>query len=188
MGEEEKQRRKGCPGGQITIFFPFFFFLFRAAPMAYRISRARSLIGAVATGLCNRHSNPRSEPAFYTEDHSNSGSLTHCVRPRIEPTPSCILVRLVTTEPQWELQVPADFPSNRPTSAEGSHLENPDTDRDKSDCKGITGSVCLKTSLPYGTACTHCFMLIAMGCNSPNLRDTPQPGDISWERLFWAGH
>ena len=46
--------------------FPSFFFClfypFRAAPTAYGGSQARSLIGAVAAGLCHSHSNIRSEP------------------------------------------------------------------------------------------------------------------------------
>ena len=45
-------------------FFFFFFFwsFFRAAPMAYGGSHARGLIRAVAAGLCQSHSNTRSEP------------------------------------------------------------------------------------------------------------------------------
>ena len=39
----------------------FFFFFFRAPPIAYRGSQARGLIGAVATSLHHRHSNTRSE-------------------------------------------------------------------------------------------------------------------------------
>ena len=39
-----------------------FFCLFRATPAAYRDSQARGLIGTVAAGLCQRHSNGRSEP------------------------------------------------------------------------------------------------------------------------------
>ena len=39
--------------------FSFFFFFFRAAPMAYEGSQARGQIGGVATGVC--HSNARSE-------------------------------------------------------------------------------------------------------------------------------
>ena len=34
--------------------------------------------------------------------HGHAGSLTHWVRPGIEPTSSWILVRFVTAEPQWE--------------------------------------------------------------------------------------
>ena len=43
--------------------FHFFFFgLFRAALMAYGGFQARGRIGAVATGLCQRHSNAGSKP------------------------------------------------------------------------------------------------------------------------------
>ena len=43
--------------------FSFVYFLsFRATPAAPGDSQARSRIVAVATGLCHRHSNPRSEP------------------------------------------------------------------------------------------------------------------------------
>ena len=41
--------------------------------------------------------------ATYIRDHGNAGSLTHWVRPGIEPTSSWILVRLIYTEPWWEL-------------------------------------------------------------------------------------
>ena len=43
-------------------FFVFVFCPFRAAPAAYGAFQARGLIGAVASGLCHRHSNSRSEP------------------------------------------------------------------------------------------------------------------------------
>ena len=39
----------------------------------------------------------------YTTAHSNTGSLTHQVRPGIEPASSWLLVGFVTTEPQQEL-------------------------------------------------------------------------------------
>ena len=45
-------------------FFFFFFCLYafsKTAPLAYRGSQARGLIGAVAPGLCQSHSNPESE-------------------------------------------------------------------------------------------------------------------------------
>ena len=45
----------------------------------------------------------------YTTAHSNAVSLTHRVRPGIEPASSWLLVGLVTTEPQWELPGGADF-------------------------------------------------------------------------------
>ena len=54
----------------LTSLFLFFFFnfyflsfvFFRAAPAAYGGSQARGLIGAVATSLCQSHSNAVSEP------------------------------------------------------------------------------------------------------------------------------
>ena len=60
----------------------FFFFLlsfFRAAPTAYGGSQAWGLIGAIAAGLHQGHSNARSEAASvtYTTAHGNAGSLTH---------------------------------------------------------------------------------------------------------------
>ena len=50
--------------GKAMYFAFFFFFLFfsRAAPLAYGDSQARGLIEAVATGLCQSHSNAGSEP------------------------------------------------------------------------------------------------------------------------------
>ena len=85
-----------CPQGfglyfMHTISFYFFifllFFFFRAPPEAYGGSQPRSLIGATAAGL--HHS------------HSNNGSLTHGVRPGIEPATSWFLDRFVSTAP-WK--------------------------------------------------------------------------------------
>ena len=45
----------------------------------------------------------RALPVTYTTAHGNAGSLTHGARPGIELVSSWILVRLITTEPQWEL-------------------------------------------------------------------------------------
>ena len=57
---------------------PPFFVFSRATPEAYGSSQARALIGAVATGLCDSHSNAerriRAESATYTTAHSNTGS------------------------------------------------------------------------------------------------------------------
>ena len=41
--------------------------------------------------------------ATCTTVHGNARSLTHRARPRIEPVSSWILVRFLSTEPQWEL-------------------------------------------------------------------------------------
>ena len=44
--------------------FSLSFCLFRATPVAYGGSQARGQIGAVATGLCQSHSNAGSEPSL----------------------------------------------------------------------------------------------------------------------------
>ena len=56
-----------------TIFF-FFFLLFRASPIAYRSSQARSQIRAIDAGLPHSHSSMGSEP--YTTAHSSTWSFT----------------------------------------------------------------------------------------------------------------
>jgi len=48
-------------GELILTFYFFIFYLFRAAPVAYGVSQARGLIGAVAAGLHQSHSNEGSE-------------------------------------------------------------------------------------------------------------------------------
>ena len=70
-------------------FFSSLFLLFRAAPTAYGGSQARGQIRATAE--------------TYTTAHSKAGSLTHWVRPGIEPATSWFLVRFVSTVPQREL-------------------------------------------------------------------------------------
>ena len=85
-------------------FFLFFFLLSRA-PAAYGSSQARGWIGAAASGL--HHS------------HCNTGSLTHWVRPGIEPASSLLLVRFIMAESQWEL--PSTY-YHRATSRYFSHL------------------------------------------------------------------
>ena len=59
-----------------------------AIPMAYGSSQARCRMGAVATGPHHSHSNTR--------------SLTHWARLRIEPTTSWFLVGLISIAPRWE--------------------------------------------------------------------------------------
>ena len=89
-------------------FLPFLrllFSFFRAALEACGSSQARSQIRAAATDLC--YSNARchiwAASVAYTTAHDNARSLNHWVRPGVEPTSSCILLRFITTEPQWEL-------------------------------------------------------------------------------------
>ena len=48
----------------LLIYYKRFFFFFRAAPAAYGGSQSMGLIGAVAAGLHQSHSNTRSEPCL----------------------------------------------------------------------------------------------------------------------------
>ena len=43
--------------------------------------------------------------ATHTTPHGNAGSLTHRVRPGVKLPSSWVLFGLVSTEPQWELQI-----------------------------------------------------------------------------------
>ena len=65
--------------------------------MVYGNSQARNRIRATAATSQLHHSN------------SNAGSLTHTVRPGIEPTSSWMLVRFVSPAPQQEPQVVDHF-------------------------------------------------------------------------------
>ena len=85
--------------------FKFLFYLifsfsfdFRAEPMAYGSFQARGQIGTVAASLHHSHSHVGSESATYTTVQGNAG-----VRAGIEPATPWILVRFITTQPQWEL-------------------------------------------------------------------------------------
>ena len=101
------KRIVGCCFFWGGVFFVFVYFFLGPHPGHMQVPRlgARDQIGATAAGLHHSHSNTRSEPCLtYTTAHSNSGSLTHWVRPGIQPTSSWILVGFVTTEPQRELQ------------------------------------------------------------------------------------
>ena len=85
-------------------FFKFFIFcLFRATSTANGGSQARGLIGAVAVCLHHSHSNARAMFAAYTTAHGSTRSLTHWVRPRIEPATSWFLVGFVSAAPRQEL-------------------------------------------------------------------------------------
>ena len=61
----------------IFLFVCLVFCLFRVAAAAYGGSQARGLIGAVAAGLRQSHSNGQIQAtsAIYTTAHSNAGSL-----------------------------------------------------------------------------------------------------------------
>ena len=63
--------------------FIYLFCISRATPAAYRGSQARGLIGAVAVGLCQSHSNARSKPL-------------------LRPTPQLTATQFVSAEPPAE--------------------------------------------------------------------------------------
>ena len=69
-----------------TNFFCWFFFflLFKVAPMAY---------GSSQTAPQPQQLRIQTESVSYTTAHGNAGSLTHWVRPGIEPATSWFLVR-----------------------------------------------------------------------------------------------
>ena len=92
----------------LSFFLSFFFFLFlfRVVPTAYGYSKARGENGVTAASLHHSHSKTGiwAMSVTYTTVHSNSWSPTHWVRPGIEPASSWILVRFISTVPQWKLQ------------------------------------------------------------------------------------
>ena len=84
----------------------FIYFLFRATQVANGSSPATGQIRAAANGLCHSHSKAIwAASVTYTTAHANARYLTHWARLEIKPTPSWILVRFVTAEPQRELPV-----------------------------------------------------------------------------------
>ena len=66
-----------------------------------RVKSELQLLAYVTAQQCQIRA--ASSSSTYTIAHGNAGSLTHWVRPGIKATSSRILVRFVTTEPQWEL-------------------------------------------------------------------------------------
>ena len=87
--------------GTCFIYLFIYFWLSRAAPMAYGSSQARGQIGATAANLHHSHSNAGS--VNYTIAHGNAGSLSHQVRPGIKPATSWLLVGFVSAVQQREL-------------------------------------------------------------------------------------
>ena len=79
--------------------FYFYFILFcllRAVSTTYGGSQARGPIGAIATSLCHSHSNVDLSHVFNLHHSSQQHrSITHWVRPGIEPASSWILVQFV---------------------------------------------------------------------------------------------
>ena len=77
--------------------------LFRAVPVAYRSSQARGSNRSYSCQPMPQQLRFQGVSETYTTAHSNAGSLTHWMRPGIEPVSSWIPVGFITTEPWWEL-------------------------------------------------------------------------------------
>ena len=92
----------------LSFFFFFFFFFglfFRATLMTQGGSQARESNQSYSRWPMLQPQQHRTwaTSSTYTIAHGNAGSLTHWVRPGIEPVSSWILVRFISAEPQWEL-------------------------------------------------------------------------------------
>ena len=84
--------------------------------------------GAVAAGLPQSHSIGGSEPDLRPTPQLTATwdqSLTHWARPGIEPVSSWMLVRFVSTAPQWELQYKQNIIKNFGSSCRGTAETNP---------------------------------------------------------------
>ena len=94
----------------VLFFFNFFcLFVFLGPPCSmWRFPGFWGLIRAKATGLCHSHSNTRIQAVSATcaTAQGNAGSLTHWVRPLIEPATSWFLVGFVSSTPRQELHQP----------------------------------------------------------------------------------
>ena len=77
--------------------FSFLFLFLGLKPRHMEFPWARSPIETVADRL--HHRQIQATSATYTTAHGNTRSITHCRRPGIKSSSSCILVRLVSTEP-----------------------------------------------------------------------------------------
>ena len=91
-------------GSLLALFYLFIYLIFRAAPAAYGSSQARGWIGATAGAMPQSQQHRIwAESVTYTTAHSNARSLTHWVRPGIEPSTSWFLVSFVSAVPWREL-------------------------------------------------------------------------------------
>ena len=93
-------------GPHFLSFFLLLLLFFRATPAAHEISHTR---GSNGNYRCWPMPQPqqheiRGVSVSYTAARSNAWSLTHWVRPGLEPTSSWLPVRFISVEPQWELQ------------------------------------------------------------------------------------
>ena len=93
-------------------FLFFFFYYFRATPLAYAGSQARCPIGAVAAGLCHSHSNTGSKLCLWHTPQLTAmlDSPTHWARPEIEHTYLWILAGVINS---WAMKRTLPFPVNQ---------------------------------------------------------------------------
>ena len=96
---------------EVTALNYFFFFLFRAALVAYGGSQARSQIASYSWQLTpqTQQCKIQTASATYTTAHDNARSLTHWWKPGNEPAFFWILMWFITTEPQWKLWIIRTF-------------------------------------------------------------------------------
>ena len=100
-----KTCRHGIPSGSwMSFLMESIKWFVVSSSAAYGSSQARGQIRATAASLRHNHKNVGSEPHLWPTPHSITGSLTQWMRLGIEPVSSWILVRFISTEPQWELQ------------------------------------------------------------------------------------
>ena len=85
----------------IAVLFFFFLVLLGLCPWHMEVPRLR---GESNCSCWTSHSSQQRLFQASTIAHSNARSLTHWVRPGIEPVSSWMLVRFVSAEPQQELQ------------------------------------------------------------------------------------
>ena len=88
-----------------TLFFNFYYCFLGLHPWQMGVLR----LGSNPSLSCRPTPQPQqlgiqAAPATYITAHSNAGSLTYWARPGIEPASSWILVRFISSLPQWEFQ------------------------------------------------------------------------------------
>ena len=94
------------PRKHYSFCFFFFFFFFLGLQMWHmQVPRlgVKSELQLLAYATVIATPDPSHICSLHTP-HGNTRSLTHWAGPGIEPTSSWVLVRFVSTEPQWELQ------------------------------------------------------------------------------------
>ena len=79
----------------LSFFLSFFFFLFRATPVAYGSYQTGGWIRAIAASLRHSYSNSNSRSELHLDLYHNTRSLTHWVRSGVELASSWILVGLI---------------------------------------------------------------------------------------------